>query len=1251
MATAEELLRSTIIQPNPEGHIVVGGDRFITVPENLKRLGVEHDHNMETVTFDCPRYWDNRDMSKMAIYVNYQLSNKYADRYPVDNVRVDDDVMHFDWTISKNVTQVAGSVSFLICVMATDSEGNEERHWNSEICQDCFVSNGMEAEDHPALEYPDEVTQLLLRMSTVEQINVQAEEMRALHDDVVDVAATAEETKNQAIDASNYIKNTYANAVKGSASGSVVRINDVSPIEHEIKCRVHGKNLLNDSKFKIETRTYNGVSCTANNDGSYTLSGTNNSSSFATFGSNRTTNYEDEPLYPSGTYTPAPGVTVVCRDEVTRKETNYQQTFEAVNPFRVMGWYCYVSPNTSVLGGSYVKLPTTIFPQLEEGSIATEYEPYIDPTTVEVVASGKNFWHSRKINYPQTVSGVTINYDPEHQVYTFNGTSTSPGDIYVVPNGTHIMRINPGETWTLQVDILGGTIDGEASHINKISPLVNTSAYTNTIHANADSGYVTKTYTESADVTKMYFYVYKSGLVFNNFKVRVQFEMKNTPTTFEKSRGVMTGTVTNSDGVVSGITSLTPNMVIKTDTPGATIEAEYNVDTMKFLNGVITDDRIQESVNNWLDDSTILPDVIAEQVAVQIDPAVENLFDDHPELFVLSDDSVKQWLDEHPEATTTVQDGAITPIKLSADLMKYVGIEGVTPGKSVSMTFELGDSYRCWESDIGNYTIPYGTNVFGIEMTESMFNNMMSADIFTATVELTYEHNETLEIRNETITLNKTDFRYEKHTFEFALGPGSAVVTLPSPPDGYCVLSMSSNVSFTYNELPTVETLYVTPQMFGAKGDGVTDDTAAIQAAIDSGKQVHLPKGTYATTLPLVISKQHTQISGEAATVVYSGTESAVKVMHWNITLRMHQIQAPNGTALEIDGSGTSGVEECNIHVERLYRCVTGLHVHTNANPICNNIFRIDRILCTDIGVLVWVDASFITENYYYLGKVSGGNVGVYLRGTSTASAWTNYFIKASFEGTNSTLADQTERTANLPYTCAIYLESAGGCRFYGIRTAESYGQMMLSMNGVCDKNLIELSNVDIQKVDISGLTDSATSTFNVLRSLGGMVIAGGYHCGPEALISAKLGIVYDPKYYIGGACNLHKDSFVDNIIRQRPSDGRIHTSFECWYANINGLTFTLGELFTEHWSPVRGHPLVFYFTNSGSGGGIKLQDVNGQEIFDNTDYHLGNSTVVVQWSGYDAKNKRHLWEVKKIDSESNFEPHAYIENGVLVIK
>ena len=38
---------------------------------------------------------------------------------------------------------------------------------------------------------------------------------------------------------------------------------------------------------------------------------------------------------------------------------------------------------------------------------------------------------------------------------------------------------------------------------------------------------------------------------------------------------------------------------------------------------------------------------------------------------------------------------------------------------------------------------------------------------------------------------------------------------------------------------------YVTPQMFGAIGDGVADDTRSIQNALNSGKPVYIPSGTY----------------------------------------------------------------------------------------------------------------------------------------------------------------------------------------------------------------------------------------------------------------------------------------------------------------------------------------------------------------------------------------------------------------------
>ena len=178
MSDANELLDSLTedeislysVNPETEEPIVINSNRIIDVPDSLKRIAVQHDHNIETVTFNCPRYWDNNDLTEMYIYINYLRSDRVKGRYLAKNVRVDDSdesLIHFDWTIGNEITMVKGNITFLVCAVKTGDEGVEELHWNTELNNQMFVSEGLECTEAVLNANSDIINDLLYRMDNI----------------------------------------------------------------------------------------------------------------------------------------------------------------------------------------------------------------------------------------------------------------------------------------------------------------------------------------------------------------------------------------------------------------------------------------------------------------------------------------------------------------------------------------------------------------------------------------------------------------------------------------------------------------------------------------------------------------------------------------------------------------------------------------------------------------------------------------------------------------------------------------------------------------------------------------------------------------------------------------------------------------------------------------------------------------------------------------------------------------------------
>lgn len=159
--------------PSSEPHIIIKNDRSIILPEELQRIAVQFDHNIETVTFDCPRYWDGIDMSGMKVYINYLRSDNVKGIYIVEDITIDEtntNLIHFDWIVSKDAVSVKGRLIFLVCIRKTDEEGYEMYRWNSELCQDMYISEGLECEESILQKYPSIITDLLTRMDGVEEL-------------------------------------------------------------------------------------------------------------------------------------------------------------------------------------------------------------------------------------------------------------------------------------------------------------------------------------------------------------------------------------------------------------------------------------------------------------------------------------------------------------------------------------------------------------------------------------------------------------------------------------------------------------------------------------------------------------------------------------------------------------------------------------------------------------------------------------------------------------------------------------------------------------------------------------------------------------------------------------------------------------------------------------------------------------------------------------------------------------------------
>lgn len=236
---------------------------------------------------------------------------------------------------------------------------------------------------------------------------------------------------------------------------------------------------------------------------------------------------------------------------------------------------------------------------------------------------------------------------------------------------------------------------------------------------------------------------------------------------------------------------------------------------------------------------------------------------------------------------------------------------------------------------------------------------------------------------------------------------------------------------------------YVTPQMFGAKGDGVTDDTEAIRTALDYASEhggiMFIPHGEYFISETIEISNIETMVS--VGCLIYSGNNIAVYANgneNANLQIRVKSLNNRHiGT-----GAKLINLYQCNIDLHIVgfnigceflgdgtgfvYNTIKPRYIMSNAvalklnsanNGWCNqNVFSAGRIGKYSSDTFNLTGVLITSECGYY----SNSNVfyGVSIEGTALHAVHIQYgqynrFDEIRNEGCTNTLTEENESMCN----------------------------------------------------------------------------------------------------------------------------------------------------------------------------------------------------------------------------------------------
>ena len=329
----------------------------------------------------------------------------------------------------------------------------------------------------------------------------------------------------------------------------------------------------------------------------------------------------------------------------------------------------------------------------------------------------------------------------------------------------------------------------------------------------------------------------------------------------------------------------------------------------------------------------------------------------------------------------------------------------------------------------------------------------------------------------------KDSYTLSGNTITFSIAPPlNSSIEIMTNETGIINAGNATAISYTASlagaTAQTVQTKleqYVSVKDFGAVGDGVADDTAAIQAAIDTERGVFLPKGTYLVTSSLTITYNGARLYGEDQydTIIKAPTNSDFTILKIGVAGGTYG-QYGNVTLdnFRIDGSRSSGSPSTNSKgIETLWAA----HIRMNNVRVTNT---------RGYGVEFYTGGYSSITNCNF---TAHGITGLYLNGVSSTDAITSTLVQSCQISSNGTYGIHAKNFFNITLDANIIEDIGTGGVGAAIKLEGADLRNMSIIHNYFEANNDAAYDIDAGSVGIQGLSiqdnwlagTPATSTYN----------------------------------------------------------------------------------------------------------------------------------------------------------------------------